>query len=88
MQIFTCPFCGERNETEFHFVGEAGKVRPATSGEISESEWARYLYAQRNDLGSTREIWIHLPCQELFLMERDSMTMGVRGTRKLRKENG
>ncbi|MGR3493084.1 MAG: sarcosine oxidase subunit delta, partial [Shimia sp.] len=34
MQIFTCPFCGPRPETEFHFVGELGKVRPDTTSQI------------------------------------------------------
>ncbi len=86
MQIFTCPFCGARNETEFHFLAEAGKTRPDTAGEISDAEWARYLYAQRNDKGHVREVWMHKTCGELFILERDSVTMRVLGTTPLRKE--
>ena len=27
MHLYTCPFCGQRPETEFHFGGEAGNDR-------------------------------------------------------------
>lgn len=86
MQIFTCPFCGPRNEGEFHFAGELGKVRPDTTGEVSAEDWATYLHTQRNDIGLVREVWMHLTCSELFAMERDSLTMEVLSTTTLRKE--
>ena len=85
MQLFPCPFCGERPETEFHFVGEAGKTRPETTGTVSDTDWATYLHAQRNDKGVVREVWMHLTCGELFLLERDSVTMAVIGATPLRK---
>ena len=84
MQIFPCPFCGPRNETEFHFSGELGKVRPNTTQEVTARDWASYLYAQRNEKGLVREVWMHLTCSELFVMERDSVTMAVLGSRALR----
>lgn len=86
MQIFTCPFCGPRDEREFHFAAEAGKTRPDTTQQIDAETWATYLHAQRNDKGRTREVWMHLPCSELFLMERDSVTMEVFSTHPLRKD--
>jgi heterotetrameric sarcosine oxidase delta subunit len=84
MQIFSCPFCGPRNETEFHFAGELGKVRPDTTQDVTSGDWASYLYAQRNEKGAVREVWMHLTCSELFVMERDSVTMDVLGSRALR----
>ncbi|SHF80001.1 sarcosine oxidase subunit delta [Litoreibacter ascidiaceicola] len=84
MQIFPCPFCGPRNETEFHFAGELGKVRPDTGKEVNARDWATYLYAQRNEKGLVREVWLHLTCSELFVMERDSLTMDVRASKSLR----
>ncbi|MEL6640422.1 MAG: sarcosine oxidase subunit delta [Pseudomonadota bacterium] len=86
MQMFTCPFCGARNETEFHFVGELGKVRPDTTTEITDAAWATYLHTQRNEKGRVREVWMHLPCAELFVMERDSVSMEVIATTSLRGE--
>lgn len=85
MQIFTCPFCGPRDEREFHFVAEAGKTRPDTTQDISDADWATYLHAQRNEKGRVREVWTHMTCAEMFLMERDSLTMEVLATRPLRK---
>ncbi|MEX0338652.1 MAG: sarcosine oxidase subunit delta, partial [Arenibacterium sp.] len=49
MQLFPCPFCGLRNETEFHFAVELGKVRPDNTGDVSDAVWARYIYTQRNE---------------------------------------
>ncbi|MCP8937635.1 sarcosine oxidase subunit delta [Alsobacter sp. SYSU M60028] len=74
MQIFTCPFCGARDETEFRFMGEAGKQRPEGGRAVGEAEWAAYLYLQRNEKGPVREIWMHQPCGELFLLARDNVT--------------
>lgn len=86
MQRFPCPFCGLRDEREFHFVGEAGKIRPDTTKHLSDEEWANYLFNAKNPLGRTREIWVHTPCQEYFIMERDTATMDVFGAEPLRKD--
>ena len=86
MQLFPCPFCGPRDEREFHFAGEAGKTRPDTTGAVSDAAWTAYLHDQRNDKGHVREIWMHLPCREIFVMERDSVTMAVHGATALRKD--
>ena len=84
MQIFTCPFCGDRDEREFHFVAEAGKVRPDTTADISDKDWAAYLHSHRNTKGHVCEVWMHTTCAELFLMERDSLSMEVLGSTSLR----
>ncbi|MCV6591502.1 MAG: sarcosine oxidase subunit delta [Silicimonas sp.] len=86
MQRFPCPFCGLRDEREFHFVGELGKTRPDTSGPVSDEDWAHYLHMHRNEKGCVREVWMHTTCAELFAMERDSVTMEVLGTTQLRKD--
>ena len=86
MQLFTCPFCGARDEREFHFLAEAGKTRPDTTAEVSDSAWAAYLHARRNPKGASIEVWMHLPCRELFVMERDTVTMDILRTESLRGE--
>lgn len=77
MQIFTCPFCGPRPETEFHFGGDLGNARPEGFRAVSDEEWGRYLYHRRNEKGAVREVWMHTTCGELFAMERDSVTMAA-----------
>lgn len=81
MQLFTCPFCGPRAETEFHFGGDAGNVRP--DGGAGSQAWTDYLYFRTNRRGKTREIWMHLPCREVFAMERDTVTHDVTRTEAL-----
>ncbi|ENN83877.1 sarcosine oxidase delta subunit (plasmid) [Rhizobium freirei PRF 81] len=78
MQLFTCPFCGPRAETEFHFGGDAGNARP--EGDVDVVAWSDYLYFRNNRRGLSREIWVHLPCCEVFVMERDTITHEVIGT--------
>jgi sarcosine oxidase subunit delta len=76
MQIFPCPFCGPRDESEFHYVGEP-KARPAPADAVSDAEWADYLYFNSNTKGLAREIWLHLTCMEMFTMMRDTATHAV-----------
>jgi sarcosine oxidase subunit delta len=71
MQIFPCPFCGPRDETEFHYVGEP-KARPEPAASISDAEWADYLWFNANPKGAAREVWLHLTCMEMFVMTRDT----------------
>jgi len=84
MQLFRCPFCGLRPETEFHFAGEAGKTRPDTTQPLSDDAWAAYQYDKKNTKGVVEEAWIHTPCREMFIMRRDSVSMDVLETRALR----
>ena len=86
MQLFPCPFCGLRDEREFHFAGEVGKTRPKTSEPVSDADWNTYLNTQRNEKGAAREIWCHVTCQEYFVMERDTVSMDVLENVALRKE--
>jgi sarcosine oxidase, subunit delta len=76
MQIFPCPFCGARDESEFHYVGEP-KARPEPAGSVSDAEWASYLWFNANPKGETREIWLHLTCMEMFAMTRNTATNAV-----------
>ena len=85
MQLFTCPFCGARDEREFHFLAEAGKTRPDTTGSVSDADWATYLHARRNPKGASTEVWMHLPCREVFIMARDTVTMEVLRSEALRE---
>jgi len=86
MQQFPCPFCGLRDEREFHFAGEAGKTRPDTTGAVSSVDWASYLYDQKNPKGAAREVWVHTPCSEVFILQRNTVTMAVLGADPLRKD--
>jgi sarcosine oxidase subunit delta len=76
--LFPCPFCGLRDETEFHYVGEP-KARPEPAGEVGDAAWTDYLYFNANPKGEAREVWLHLTCMEMFVMTRDTRTNAVIG---------
>jgi len=83
MQLFPCPFCGLRPETEFHFIVEAGHARPEPAEEVSDAQWSAYLYDNASPKGTAREIWLHLTCGEYFILTRDTETREVLGVEPL-----
>lgn len=85
MQLFPCPFCGNRPETEFTYCAEP-RERPEPASEVSNERWAAYLFENRNPKGATREIWLHQTCGEFFALDRDTVTHAVKGSQSLRKE--
>ena len=44
MFFLECPWCGERDESEFSYGGEANIVRPATPDALTDKEWPDYLF--------------------------------------------
>lgn len=77
MQKFPCPFCGERDETEFHFIVEAGKPRPEPATEVSNEKWAAYLHMGKAPKGEAKEIWLHGTCGLYFIMTRDTVSRDI-----------
>ena len=79
-----CPWCGRRDEIEFSYGGEAHMARPRAPHEISDRDWADYLFMRRNPKGLHRERWVHSHgCGRWFNMERDTLTHRVRAVYKL-----
>jgi heterotetrameric sarcosine oxidase delta subunit len=68
-----CPFCGTRDETEFRFGGESHVQRPGL--EVSDAEWADYLFNRDNPKGLHSERWFHTyGCRQWFNVVRDTVT--------------
>lgn len=79
MHSFLCPHCGPRDETEFLYGGDAGRVRPPRTA--SDEEWARYRYFRKNVKGAARELWLHRSgCGRWLVLERDTVTHAVKGS--------
>jgi sarcosine oxidase subunit delta len=79
MQLIPCPFCGTRSETEFHFGGDPGNVRPG-AGDAVDRSWSDYLYLRNNIRGQTSEVWMHLTCGEIFRLDRNTMNHQILGS--------
>lgn len=73
-----CPYCGERDRTEFTYGGDAGVQRPADTAHVGESVWDDYLYFRDNPAGEHREYWQHsLGCRQWFTLVRNTVTNEV-----------
>jgi len=75
MLLIDCPWCGRRPEVEFAYGGEAHLARPPAPAELSDQQWADYLYVRSNARGLHAERWRHLHgCGRFFNALRDTTT--------------
>ncbi|GAA1808688.1 sarcosine oxidase subunit delta [Luedemannella flava] len=75
MLLIRCPWCGPRNETEFHYGGQAGVAYPADPAALSDEEWGRFLFVRANPKGAWEERWSHAAgCRRWFTLRRDTST--------------
>lgn len=58
-----CPFCGERDVSEFTYLGDADFHRPPAAGEAGGEGLAERfyeaVYLRDNPAGAHRELWYH-----------------------------
>lgn len=75
MLHITCPLCGPRDEEEFTYGTQAGIVRPEDTRDMTDEEWADYLFLRENPRGVNKELWLHTyGCRQWFFLERNTMT--------------
>jgi sarcosine oxidase subunit delta len=73
-----CPYCGLRDQVEFHFGGEDTARRPANPEAVSDAQWADYLFYRDNRKGLHRERWVHqFGCRQWFTVDRDTLTHDI-----------
>ena len=51
MIIINCPYCGEREQSEFTNGGEAHVIRPKEPDTLSDKEWGQYVFYRSNPKG-------------------------------------
>jgi len=75
MLSIRCPWCGERDETEFSYGAEAGVAYPADPSTLSDAEWARFVFVRANPKGPLLERWVHTQgCRRWFEVVRNTST--------------
>jgi heterotetrameric sarcosine oxidase delta subunit len=80
MMLIPCPHCGDRDETEFHYGGQAGVAYPADPAALSDEQWAEFVFVRDNPKGPFRERWVHTHgCRRWFDLERDTATHAMLG---------
>lgn len=79
-----CPYCGTRDQAEFRFGGENSRSRPNAPEQVSDSEWADYLFYRDNRKGVHRERWVHdYGCRQWFELLRDTVSHEILDSRPL-----
>lgn len=75
MQLIECPYCGPREEVEYHYGGQAHVAYPADTAALSDVEWADFLFFRDNPKGPFAERWLHSSgCRRWFNAVRDTAT--------------
>ena len=78
MMRIECPWCGPRDETEFHYGGEAHIARPVDPDALTDEAWADYLFMRANPKGIHAERWMHAQgCRRWFNTLRHTVSHDV-----------
>ncbi|WP_334172765.1 sarcosine oxidase subunit delta [Sinomonas sp.] len=78
MLLISCPNCGARDETEFHYGGQAHVAYPEDPNALTDEEWGRYLFYRENPKGLFAERWLHSGgCRKWFNAVRDTATYRI-----------
>ena len=75
MLVLECPWCGTRDQSEFHCHGEAHIERPVDTENLTEKEWGEYVFFRKNTKGIHYERWTHdHGCKRWFNAVRNTAT--------------
>ena len=70
-----CPYCGERGNEEFAYLGDASVTRPDPAAADAAQTFADYVYVRENPRGLHRELWYHAAgCHSWLVVTRDTMS--------------
>ena len=77
MLLIPCPWCGERDEVEFRYRGDATRLRPAADAD--REAFLAYVYERDNPHGWHLEWWLHTAgCRRLLKVVRHTLTHEIR----------
>ena len=75
MLLIPCPYCGPRDELEFHCGGQSHIQRPDPPESVSDQVWGEYLFFRENPKGIHFERWVHESgCRQWFNLARDTVS--------------
>ena len=89
MLLIECPNCGVRDETEFHYGGQAHVPYPEDPAALGDREWAEYLFYRDNTKGVFAERWVHSTgCRQWFNTLRDTVSYDISAVYRMGQKPG
>ena len=84
MLLIRCPWCGDRDEIEFRYGGQAHIAYPTDTEAVDDAEWAELLFLRDNPKGAWAELWAHAAgCRRWFNVVRDTATYRIASTYRI-----
>ena len=75
-----CPFCGERDHSEFSYGGDASIEYPPL--DAPAEDWLKAVFERENPAGMQSETWHHANgCRMWLIVERDTTTHEIKSVR-------
>ena len=72
-----CPYCGERDHSEFAYGGDASIDYPKLDASIED--WTKAIFFRENIRGFQKETWHHLNgCRMWLEVERSTLTHEIK----------
>ena len=77
MLRIACPYCGERDQVEFAYGGDASEEFPElTNSDVGR--WTEFVFVRENPRGVHGEYWHHqYGCRQWLRVVRDTVTHQV-----------
>ena len=70
-----CPFCGERDLSEFAYYGDANYRRPSADTKRVAEDFYEAVYLRDNPAGPHTELWYHVNgCRSWLRVTRNTRT--------------
>ena len=81
--LIECPWCGEREESEFSYGGAPTSAYPDEPSTLASNAWAEFLFCRDNQKGWFHERWMHSAgCRRWFNALRHTVTYEFAGSYK------
>ncbi len=75
-----CPYCGERDSSEFSYLGDARARRPDPAAPAAAVRFYEAVYLRDNPAGVHEEHWYHaFGCRTWLRVRRNTLTHEILG---------
>ena len=80
-----CPYCGERDHSEFAYGGDATIEYPSL--DAPKEDWTKAIFFRENIRGFQKETWHHINgCRMWLEVERSTVTHEIRSVKPCHPE--